>query len=193
MTEKLLGAIILLTLGILLASCEPPGEVFESIPSTESDSAAAPVELDDTTATETAVPIEPTTSDRDLTAVPTKDLLTAVPATDETSPPDAFLIFGLGGGSKDTAGEIDNEAYEQAVVTAVTANLAERTNTVIDSVSVDSIERTEVQRADPCGTNANETSAANDGLSLGYELLLTANEVTYRYVAFGGLAYYCAQ
>ena len=191
MSKKLLGAVFVMVLGILLAGCEPPDEVLESAPVSEPESVAVPVELDVTATDETAVPTEPAPSDRDLTALPTRDMVTAVPSTAENTPPDSFLIFGLGG-AKATAGEMDNEAYEQAIGTAVTTNLAERANTTAEGVSVDSIERTEVQRADPCGTNSDQTSAANDGLSLGYELLLTANEMTYRYVAFGGLAYYCS-
>jgi hypothetical protein len=194
MTKKFLGAIIFMVLGILLVGCQPTSEVLEANPVNETESGVGAVELDEAGAAKlTAVPTETIASDRDLTAVSTKDLLTAVPSANENSVPDTFLIFGLEGSSKNTSGVADNEAYEQAVITAVTTNLAQRTDSLVENVSVDSIQRTEVQRADPCGNNADETNAANDGLSIGYELLLTVDESTHHYVAWGGLAYYCSQ
>jgi len=127
--------------------------------------------------------------------------LTPVPGTTGALPtlnpslPEAFLIGGIQATPDSTpAGSEAPEQYRNAVVTAASADLAKRLGAQLDAINVVANDYLETQPASPCGIAAkSETGAVGSGLSMGYEVVLRAGEKQYRYVAVGGLGYYCGE
>ncbi|RMH00309.1 MAG: hypothetical protein D6706_04265 [Chloroflexi bacterium] len=136
----------------------------------------------------TATPIQP--------IMPETHETTEIPTPAQVAPPnqpEAILIYGpTRNGRPVTDTEEGNTPYETAVHIAILADLAQRTNTPTDQITILTSTPTEHQPNTPCNpTPKTETNPATDAITLGYEIILQANNQTYRYVAIGALAYYC--
>ena len=106
--------------------------------------------------------------------------------------PDVFPIYGVRASHSTTPSRSPDE-YEKAVLEGVTADLAARLKISLGSIAIIRADYSEVQLAAPCGTTTaeDEAGAMPGGLALGYEVVLEEGGTQYRYVAVGGLGYYC--
>lgn len=105
------------------------------------------------------------------------------------APPQAesFLIYGLGAAA---SGAGSPDQYRQDVRAATVGHLAARLGVPAGEIAVVGGDAREVASAAPCGGSAKVGAA---GLRMGYEVVLEARAARHRYVAVGGMAYYCGE
>ena len=184
-----LWVLIILLLATLLAGCHST-----TLPPTEAQNANILPGIDDTAVPEATTPSIPE-SPPTLTSVPPTPVLTPKELVDplpaDTSP-EVIMIFSLNQSGDPSA--VENQAdYEQAVLTAVINDLAKRLDIPEPAVTVNTIQKAEIQSSSPCAgiSGMEKSDPIGDGLSTGYAVQLTAEGLLYQYVAVGGLAYFC--
>lgn len=110
----------------------------------------------------------------------------------EPTAPAPILIYAVQGQPVSTP-PADRD-YAQDVLRAVQADLAGRLGVAEGALALVEQRQVEAALADPCGSGLKvESGTLGGGLTIGLETRLQAGEGEHRYVAVGGLAYYCGQ
>lgn len=184
-----LRTLITLLLATFLAGCQST-----ILQPTENQNAKILPGIDDTAELEVTISSIPESPSTPTTIHPTPGVtpggLTDSPPADTSN--EIILIFSLNQEGETSA--INNqEAYEQAVLSAVINDLALRLAISETAVTVNTFQQAEIQSSAPCAgiSETEKTDPIGDGLSIGYEVQLTAEGLLYQYVAVGGLAYFC--
>jgi hypothetical protein len=171
-------------------------------PATPADGAAPPAITPQTTSTVAVAPTDRAPSPTSSAAVPQSTPAPATPPSHQPprapvtlvrpapDRPESFLIYGPAAGTPapSTAGTPDR--YQQDVRAASTGHLAARQGLPPGDIAVVGGDALEVPSGAPCG-QADKVSAA--GLRMGYEVVLEAGATRHRYVAVGGIGYYCGE
>jgi hypothetical protein len=120
------------------------------------------------------------------------------PSADNPHPetPNVFPLLNIKTPIEGTATElISPDQYPEMVISAVIEDLSQRLNVRNEEIYLLANGYTETQSVAPCGLTMidEETSPSGEGITLGYEVLLKVGNNNYRYIAIGGLGYYCGK
>ncbi len=148
--------------------------VAEDDENTVTDTAVVP------TSTNTpSVPVKPTQTPIHVTPIPPKT--TPVNPGDKV---DTFLVRSLNT-------ETDT-SFEELAVERSKQHLSQKLQLPIEEITLVSINRAELDNNNICQSpTGTGEGVENHGITLGYEILLSANNETYRYMISHNLGYYC--
>ena len=167
----------------------PASTVSVTTEQTPSTSPSMPAATDMKTGAEmeTAVSTNPSSTSPQPTPTP----LHATPIPPKTTPSnpgdqvDTFLVRSLN--------TEPGTSFEDLAVERSKQHLSQKLQVSVEDITLVSINRTELDNSNLCQspTNAGKGSE-NHGTTLGYEIILSVDNQTYRYVISRNLGYYCA-